>query len=241
MATDSIPETKAEDALAMGPTGWTMSASGLAAVWAQENTRDAILAALKRREVYATTGPRIRVQFFVTTDDALPVSPAGGGPLPADWQTIGAIRSPMGSNVKRSPNLRFIVQAVQDPHDAPLDRIQIIKGWIDATGETHEKIFDVAWSQPRGLANGALEPVPDEVNRRTGRHSGSSGAAELSAVWIDSQSSPDEKAFYYARVLQVPTARHSLLDAIALGKDASQEGPDVIQERAYTSPIWISP
>lgn len=239
MATDSTPETKAQDALAKGPTGWTMSASGLAAVWAEENSRDSILAAMKRREVYATTGPRIRVQFFVTAEETLAASPAGGAPLPPDWKTTAGDLSPMGSDVKRSANQRFIVQALQDPQEAPLDRIQIIKGWIDAVGETHEKIFDVAWSTPRNLWNGAPEPVPDEVDRRTGRRTGTTGAAELSAVWIDPESTADEKAFYYARVLQVPTARHSLLDALALGKDRSQEGPDVIQERAYTSPIWV--
>ncbi len=241
MATDSTPETKTKSVIAVGPTGWTMSASGMAAVWADANTRDDIIAAMKRREVYATTGPRIRVQFFVTDTAALAATPPGGGALPDDWKALAGAITPMGGETSHVDGQSFVVTAQQDPNDAPLDRIQIIKGWIDAAGETQEKIFDVAWSTQRDMLGTAPAPIADEVDRRTGRYTGSSGAADLSAIWVDAEASAHEKAFDYARVLQVPTARHSLLDALALGKDASQEGPDVIQERAYTSPIWINP
>ncbi|MEZ5595309.1 MAG: DUF3604 domain-containing protein [Pseudomonadales bacterium] len=244
MATDSIPENKATFTLSEGPTGWTMSASGLAAVWAEANTREAILAAMKRREVYATTGPRIRLRFYASADASLPAARAADATaLPADWETLAGTRVPMGGELSPgASSVTFVVIAQQDPDGAPLDRAQIIKGWIDDAGETHEKVVDVAWSEPRDVANGHLGPVRDTVDRRTGRRApGGDGAAELTAVWQDADATAGQKAFYYARVLQVPTARHSLLDAVALGEEHSQEGPDTIQERAYSSPIWINP
>ncbi len=237
-ATDSIPTNKADGAL-VNATGWTMAAAGLAAVWAEENTRDAIMDAMQRREVYATTGPRIRVRMF------------GGWQLADDHLTdiVNAGYSmgvPMGSGMplrsagKDVPH--FLVAAERDPVTANLDRIQIIKGWRDHEGNTYEKIFNVAWSEGRSLdTNGRLPSVGDTVDRKTGQVSDHIGAKVLTAHWQDPEFDPSYFAFYYVRVLQVPTARHSLLDRLALGQPRHDAYPDIIQERAYTSPIWYEP
>lgn len=224
MAYDSVPERKQGAALAIGPTGWTMSASGLAAVWAEQNTRAAIVAALQRREVYATTGPRLRVTFEATPGDgdAIPM----GGKLPN-----GLNASPI-----------FTVTAQKDPKSANLDRIQIVKGWLQSDGTTAEHVFNVAWSGERKLDTaGTLAPVGDTVDRTTGTWADSIGAASLSTQWQDPEFDANQAAFYYVRVLQIPTPRHALLDAIALGLEEPTEGAAVIQERAYTSPIWYTP
>jgi len=240
LATDSIPENKQrewEDGLPH-PDGWTMSASGLAAVWTEENTRESIMAALQRREVYATTGPRIRLRFFGAADF---------GDLDLDSTELyrQATHSgvPMGGELSlagRSPE--FLVLADKDPVGANLDRIQIIKGWLDADGEQQEKIYDVSWSGERSPgADGRLPAVGNTVNLRTGKVENSIGAPQLSARWRDPDFVPGQAAFYYARVIQIPTARHSLLDAIALGREHADGHPDTIQERAYSSSIWITP
>ena len=125
---------------------------------------------------------------------------------------------------------------------ANLDRIQIIKGWLDDTGLQQEKVYDVAWSDGRSLqANGKLAAVGNTVNLDTGKVDNSIGAAQLSAVWQDPAFNANQSAFYYVRVLQIPTARHSLLDAVALEMEHAGEQPDTIQERAYTSSIWYVP
>lgn len=230
MATDSVPENKAGFSLAGGPSGWTMAAQGLAAVWAEENTRESIMAAFKRREVYATTGPRIRLSLHghMAAPNAAEFSGgvAMGGELTAQ---DGAV-----------PTLA--INALRDPQAANLDRIQVIKGWRDANGDSHERIYDVAWSGERAFdAAGVLAPVGNTVDLKTGRHRDSIGAAELAATWRDPDFNPMQSAFYYVRVLQIPTARHGLLDALALGETAPLEGPATIQERAYSSPIWYRP
>ena len=222
MAFDSIPERKQNLALGKGPTGWTMQAGGLAAVWATENDREAIMDAFKRREVYATTGPRIRLQMNVEHADGS--TTAMGGEYDAGEE------SPI-----------FHVDALRDPASGNLDRVQMIKGWIDASGATHEKVFEIAWAGERGLVEGVLPPVGDTVDRATGQYVNSIGAASLAAAWQDPSFDPNERAFYYVRVLEIPTPRHSLLDAIALGMESATEGPDVIQERAYSSPVWQRP
>lgn len=127
----------------------------------------------------------------------------------------------------------FQIDALRDPTSGNLDRVQVIKGWIDADGETHERIYDVAWSGERQPIDGVLPAVGDTVDRVTGRFENSIGAASLSTAWQDPSFDPTERAFYYVRVLEIPTPRHSLLDAIALGMERASEGPDVIQERAY--------
>ncbi len=222
MAFDSIPERKQNNAIASGPTGWSMQAGGLAAVWAEDNTREAIVAAFKRREVYATTGPRIRLHYHAVT-------PAG--------------QSPMGSEITGPlPALSLNVSAQKDPKSANLDRIQVVKGWLDDNGQTHEKIYNVAWSGDRTAgADGSLPAVGNTVNETDGTWTNTIGAAELTANWNDPDFDPTQPAFYYIRVLQIPTPRHALLDALALGLQAPTVGDKVIQERAYSSPIWYTP
>ena len=240
LAPDSIPENKNKKRADGQPAfnGWTMSASGLAAVWSQENTREAIMAAMKRREVYATTGPRIRLQFY------------GGGDLAdidihsAELYALATRRGvPMGGEL-HSLNTppTFTVLAGKDPAGANLDRIQIIKGWLDTNGAQQEQVFNVAWSGERQLgADGKLPAVGNTVDTTTGQWDNSIGAPQLSAHWQDPNFDAAEPAFYYVRVLQIPTPRHSLYDAIALGREHAGDRPDTLQERAYSSPIWYQP
>ena len=242
VAIDSIPENKltmpaGDNAYAVG--GWDRSASGLAAIWATENTREAILAAMKRKEVYATTGPRITVQFFGGTGFE------AGDLAVADVYEHATNRGvAMGGTLSRlsdeAPS--FIATAAKDPVGANLDRLQVIKGWIDAQGKSHERVYNIAWSGDRELsADGKLPPVEDTVDLRTGEVDNRVGAETLSAVWTDPDFDAAQAAFYYLRVLQIPTARHSLLDAIAMGMESAEGHPDTIQERAYTSSIWYRP
>lgn len=241
-ARDSIPSEKftgfGEDEA--WPFGGAMSASGLAAVWAEDNTREAILAAMRRREVYATTGPRIGVRFYGGW--GLTDADADAGDFPAN---VAGRSVPMGGELIDYPGTgapSFVVEASADPVGGTLDRIQIIKGWLDSAGKTHETVYNVAWSGADRLAlDGSLTPLPDTVDRRTGKADTSTGDASLRAVWQDPDFDPAAPAFYYVRVLQIPTARHSLLDSIALGGDVDTRRPDVIQERAYTSSIWYTP
>ena len=244
MATDSIPENKSREWQkgVKSPDGWAMSASGLAAVWAEENTRESIMAAMKRREVYATTGPRIRLQFFAAADFG-ELDP-GSAEL---YEQATAIGVPMGGELGLDDGApEFLVLADKDPVGANLDRIQIIKGWLDEAGEQREKIYDVSWAgaPPAGMRepgpDGKLPAVGNTVNLRTGAVENSIGAAQLAARWRDPDFVAGQPAFYYARVIQIPTARHSLLDAIALGQEHAADHPDTIQERAYSSPIWVS-
>lgn len=240
MAFDSVPEHKQTDALTIGPTGWTMSAAGLAAVWADDNTRGAIVDALLRREVYATTGPRIRLRLFAGW--AFPENVLAD----RDWAAAGYRHGvPMGGNLAPRPeggSPELLVVAAADPDSAHLDRIQVIKGYLDADGLPKERIYDVAWSGDRlPGADGAVGPVGDTVDRTRGTYRNTIGAAELHARWRDPDFDPARRAFYYVRVLEIPTPRHALLDALALGEAAPAEGPDVIQERAYSSPVWYAP
>ena len=240
MATDSTPETKLGATLGPVVAGWHMSASGLAAVWAEDNTREAILSAMLRRETYATTGPRIRVRFYGgwnLSDDDLE---AGASGSPAADRVV-----PMGGEIQPSdagdaPG--FLVFAAKDPAGANLDRVQIVKGWLDEEGEARERVFDVVWSGDRQTgADGRLPAVGNTVDTRTARYVNSIGAAELAVAWRDPAFVAQRPAFYYVRVLEIPTPRHSLYDALALGMQAPDVGPSVIQERAYTSPIWYRP
>lgn len=240
MPFDSVPENKGPNRLA-GVSGWDMSASGYAAVWAKENTREEILAAFKRRETYATTGPRISLRVFggydfaddvATADDIAEQGYAGGVPMGGDLLA------------EDGKPVRLVIRAVKDPAGANLDRVQVIKGWLDTKGETHEKIYNVAWSGNRTLdAAGKLPAVGSSVDLKTARTANTIGAAELATVWEDPDYDASQRAFYYVRVLQIPTARHSLYDTIALGEvhDEEKAGPATIQERAYSSAIWVTP
>jgi hypothetical protein len=243
MATDSVPSRKSggwsDDA--RGTFGWGMSASGLAAVWAAENTREAILAAMRRREVYATTGPRIAVRVYggwnlseEMLDDAAYPASVGTRAVPMGGELVG---------VSEGGQFSLLIEAQADPEGAYLDRVQVIKGWIDADGATHEAVYDVAWAgEDRITEDGALLPVGSSVDMETGLTSNAIGAASLTAAWADPQFNPQQSAFYYVRVLQIPTARHSLLDKLALADpEIDTRRPDTIQERAYTSAIWYRP
>ncbi|MEP5764701.1 MAG: DUF3604 domain-containing protein [Halieaceae bacterium] len=240
MATDSIPENKNKqwEEGEPAPNGWSMSAQGLAAVWSEDNSRESIMEAMRRREVYATTGPRIRLQFYGGADfSALDVESAE---LYAQATAAGV---PMGGelqSLKSAPS--FMVLADKDPLGANLDRIQIVKGWLDGSGEQQEQVFDVSWSDQRQLDdNGKLPAVGNTVDLSNGHYSNSIGASRLTASWQDPGFDAAQSAFYYVRVLQIPTPRHSLLDAIALGQEHAADHPDTIQERAYSSPIWYTP
>lgn len=239
-ATDSTPEMKLYkwSDNANSSFGWAMGAQGLAAVWAEENTREGILAAMKRRETYATTGSRIGLRFyggFGIDESLLQVTK-----LSADGVTLVPMGGELNAVDARPPT--FIVHAMADPKSGALDRIQIVKGWINPQGEALEKVFDVAWSSDDRLnPDGSLSPVPNTVNLETGAWSNEAGAASLSTAWQDPEFDPAIQAFYYVRVLEVPTPRHSLLDKIALGGDVDTSRPDVIQERAYSSAIWYQP
>lgn len=224
-----------------GLQGNDLSAQGLTAVWAEENTRRSIFAAFKRREVYATTGPRIRVRFF-----------GGWGfddKQASDFQMVktGYTKGfPMGSDLTKGPQGKapsFMMYAVKDPEGANLDRIQLVKGWVDAEGKTHEKVYDVAWSGDRKRdADGKLPPVTNTVDLATAKLVETEGAPALHGFWSDPDFDPAQRSFYYVRVLQIPTPRHTLYDAVAFGIDPAETGhPPTIQERAYTSPIWYVP
>jgi hypothetical protein len=220
--------------------GWQEAASGLAAVWATENTRGAIFDAMARREVYATTGPRMMVRFFggwdYTSDDLNSRQPAFRG------YEKGV---PMGGDLlagKDGKAPSFMVYALRDPIGANLDRIQIIKGWLDANNKTHEKVYDVAWSGDRKPgADGKLPPVGNTVDIKNANWTNTIGSSELGAVWSDPDFDPKERAFYYARVIEIPTPRWIVYDAFRFGVEIPKDAKTIHQERAYTSPIWYTP
>jgi len=235
--TDSTLGSKTRSTNRIENFGWALSASGLAAVWAEENTREEILAAFKRREVYASTGPRIAVRVFGGTDFV------PGDESSVDVAALRARGVPMGGELRalESPP-SFVIQAAKDPASAHLDRVQVIKGWF-AAGKTFERIYDVVWSGEREQdSRGNVAKVADTVDPDSGHYDNSTGAATLATVWSDPHFDSTQPAFYYVRVLEIPTPRHSTLDAIALERDPETTGQPVsIQERAYTSPIHYSP
>jgi hypothetical protein len=221
---------------------WEMAASGYAGVWATENTREGIFDALMRKEVYATTGPRMLVRFFGGWDyepiDALNRLPAEVG------YTKGV---PMGGVISNAPSGRspnFLVAALKDPYSGNLDRIQIVKGWLDKRGKTHEKVYDVAWSDAatrKPDAQGKLPGVGDTVNIARATWSNTIGDPELITVWSDPDFDPARRAFYYARVIEIPTPRWTAYDAKRYGVKFPPASPMITRERAYTSPIWYTP
>ena len=220
--------------------GWQTVASGLAAVWAKENTRQAIFDAMARREVYGTTGPRMMVRFFggwdFTLQDLNSRQPAFQGyekgvPMGGDLSAHKGGKAPT-----------FMVYSLRDPIGANLDRIQIIKGWLDANGKTHEKVYDVAWSDNRKPdSDGKLPPVGNTVDIKNASWINSIGASELGAVWTDPDFDAKERAFYYARVIEIPTPRWIVYDAFRFGVEIPEGAETIHQERAYTAPIWYTP
>ncbi len=220
--------------------GWHYLASGYAAVWATSNTREALFDAMMRREVYATTGPRMRVRLFGGWD----FTPRD---LKRDWVKQGYSRGvPMGGELRRRPGRAptFIVSALKDPVGANLDRVQVIKGWIDAKGKAHEKVYDVVWSNMRKRrpgADGKAPAVGNTVDEAAASYANTIGAPELTSVWRDPAFDPAQSAFYYLRVIEIPTPRWVLYDALRYGAKLGKDIQKVHQERAYTSPIWYKP
>ncbi len=241
MALDSIPEKKQEPRISKdGPWGWNMSAQGLAAVWADENSRQSIVDAFKRKEVYATTGPRIQVRFFGGWNFR------GRDASARNLAKVGYRKGvPMGSDLAQGPKGKapsFLIQAVRDPKGANLDRLQIVKGWVNSEGHAQERVYNVAASDNRQIdPDGNLPPVGNTVDLTTATYDNSIGDAELLVVWKDPDFDPSQRAFYYVRVLQIPTPRHSLYDAVAMRQPLPEAFKATIQERAYTSPIWYTP
>jgi hypothetical protein len=218
-----------------------ISASGMAAVWSRENTREAIWDAFARKEVYATTGTRLVVRVFggfeftrsdLERSDFAELGYAKGVPMGGDLK---------GGRGRKAPT--FIVRAIRDPDGANLDRVQIIKGWLDVNGRTREKVYDVVWSGKRqpNPKTGKLPPVGNTVNVAQATYTNAIGAPFLQAFWKDPAFDPVQRAFYYVRVLEIPTPRWTTYDAKVLGVKLPADVPASIQERAYTSPIWYTP
>ena len=288
-STDSIPEAKMGSALAAtAANGWSMEAAGLAAVWATENSREAIFAGMQRREVYATTGTRMRVRMFAgwsfpdgaaDSEDMAQIGYESGVPMGAEiaaaetsvaesgaesdvesgtesgaesgaesdateaaavMNTESADPASMGDEVGNG--LQLLIRVSKDPVGANLDRVQVVKGWLDQSGDLHEKVYNVAWAGDRDLdAEGRLPDVGSTVDLSVPTYTNDIGAAELSSLWVDPDFDAEQKAFYYVRALEIPTPRHSTYDAIALEQDFTDEQPPTLQERAYSSPIWYNP
>ena len=222
-----------------GRFGWHYLSSGYAAVWATSNTREAIFDAMMRREVYATTGPRMQVRFF------------GGFDFTAN-DTANLVKTgyakgvPMGGDLNggdgKSP--KFLISALMDPESASLDRIQVIKGWVDATGKSQERVYNVSWSDTdtRKLgADGKLSPVPNSVDLTKGTWDNATGASELVTFWQDPDFDAAQNAFYYVRVLEIPTPTWPVYDALKFRLTLPDEVIKIQQERAYSSPIWYTP
>jgi hypothetical protein len=236
---DPTPERRLSGNIASGMDVLKTGPSGLGGVWAEENTRESIFAAMQRREVFATSGVRIKVRLFGGWDydkgllsqaEWVKIAYAGGVPMGGDLaQAEGKVPS-------------FIVWAAKDPADGNLDRIQIVKGWTK-NGQIFEKIFDVAWSGDRqpDPVTGKLPPVGNTVDITKATYTNDIGAVELKAVWTDPEFDANQHAFYYARVLQIPTPRWSTYDAAKLGILPPSNAPATVQERAWSSPIWYTP
>jgi hypothetical protein len=217
-----------------------MSSAGVAAVWATDNSRAAIFDALRRKEVYATTGPRITVRefagFHFTKSDATRSNFAAYG------YKNGV---PMGGDLSGAPAgaiPTLLIQAAKDPDGANLDRVQVIKGWLDSSGNTHEKIYDAAWSGARTVGpDGRLPAVGNTVDVARATYNNSIGDPVLTVAWKDPNFNPAERAYYYARVVEIPTPRWTTYDAARFGKKPPADFPASVAQRAYTSPIWYTP
>ncbi|WP_185234824.1 DUF3604 domain-containing protein [Teredinibacter franksiae] len=219
---------------------WQQVASGLQAVWAKENTREAIFDAMERKETYATTGPRISVRFFggwdFSQDDLNTRQPS----------FLGYEKGvPMGGDLTKAKDKKapsFMVYAIRDQFSANLDRIQIVKGWSDGKGKAHEKVYDVAWSGDRKInRKGKLPAVGNTVDIENASWENTIGASELATVWVDPEFNAEQSAFYYARVLEIPTPRWIVYDAFRFDIELPEGATTIGQERAYTSPIWYTP
>ena len=217
------------------------SSGGLAGVWAEENTREAIFDAMQRKETFGTSGTMIKVRFFASWE--LGADALGAPDFVKQAYAAGV---PMGSDLKPSGKEgaapTFFVMALKDPKSGNLDRVQIVKGWLDGQGAQQERVYDVAWSDDRKPgADGKLPAIGDTVDAAKGTYTNSIGATELATAWTDPEFKPGERAFYYARVIEIPTPRWSTIDAARLGLAVPEGLPTSIQERAWSSPIWYAP
>lgn len=222
---------------------WQYLAAGYAAVWATENTREALWDAMKRREVYGTSGTRIALRFFGGWDFAK------GDARSQSLAETGYMKGvPMGGDLPKAPAgakaPTFLIAAMKDPLGGNLDRIQIVKGWLDKNGKGREKIYNVVWSDAKRRKldqRGKLTTVGDTVDLATATWTNTIGETDLSIVWRDSDFNPSVRAFYYARVIEIPTPRWTLYDAVRFGVRMAPEVPMKHQERAWSSPIWYQP
>ena len=221
---------------------WKLAASGYTAVWARENTREALFDALRRKEVYATTGPRIALRFFGGWEFSASDANA------SDLALIGYDKGvPMGGMLhakdakKRAPT--FLLHAVKDPHGANLDRLQIVKGWLNTQGEVEEKVYDVALSDGRSIdkLTGKAPAIESTVNVEAASYNNSLGEVSWNLVWKDPSFNPEQSAFYYVRVIEIPTPRWTAYDARFFNLKVPAQVPMVTQERVYSSPIWYQP
>lgn len=237
------PDRWSESAMKQGERvvkGWEMTAAGYTAVWATGNTRAELWDAMKRRETYATSGPRIVVRFFGGYD--FTKADVSRSPAIAGY----AKGVPMGGALAAAPAGKaptFLIAALKDPRTGNLDRIQVIKGWVDASGKPQEKIYDVVWSGNRkpDPKTGKLPPVGNTVDVAHATWTNTIGAPELITVWKDPSFNPKQRAFYYARVLEIPTPRWTAYDAAYFKVKMDPNVPMITQERAFTSPIWYAP
>jgi hypothetical protein len=233
----SVPLAETGDYADPPPIRRLWGASGLAAVWAEANTREAIYDAFRRRETFATTGPRMTVQFFGTFEEGLDQQKTM-----AEAYDVGV---PMGATLppaEKATAPEFLVWAVRDPATAPLERVQVIKGWLD-DGETRETVYDVACGNGLSPDNAFNRCPPNgaTVDLTTCAVGAGVGASELKTVWRDPDFAAGQRAFYYVRVLEIPTCRWSTWDAIRAGQPPRPDLPATIQERAWSSPIWYTP
>jgi hypothetical protein len=236
-STRATSVAKSNEKLGISYKGWQYATPGPTVVWATENTRAGVFDALERREVYATTGPRITVRFF------------GGDFSDSDLKhrdlaRIGYEKGvPMGGDLTATETApSFLVYAMRDPIGANLDRIQIVKGWVEADGTTMEKVRDVVWSGDRSPgADGKLPAVGNTVDLSIPSWNNSIGTTELGVVWTDPDFDSIQNAFYYARVIEIPTPRWTAYDAVKFDIDMPSDVKMITQERAYTSPIWYNP
>ncbi len=236
---DGIPSNKFDQELTPNAYGVDMNAQGLAAIWADENTRDGVYDAFRRKEVYATSGPRIQLRFFGgwSFSDADARS--------ADLAKVGYQKGiPMGGDLPPAPANKapsFIIHAAKDPKGANIERIQVVKGWVDASGQSYERVYDVVLSDER-VAKGAqiTSPIRSTVSVEHATYTNEVGAVQLSAKWTDPDFDASQNAFYYARVLEIKTPRHSVYDAVAMQRVHPEKYAGEIQERAYSSPIWYN-
>jgi len=237
MVTGYLPDPKGRDyALYARHTG----ASGLAAVWSRENTRGALWDAMAKKEVYATTGTRMKVRIFAGWD--FKAEDLNRPDFANNGYQHGV---PMGSDLTADTKAeapKFLIKAWRDADWANLDRIQVIKGWTDAKGKAHEKVYDVAVSGDRKIENGRCKtPVGNTVNEKEAYYDNSIGSPTLQAFWKDPEFDASQRAFYYVRVLEIPTPRWTTYDAKYYKVKRPTDVPVSIQERAYTSPIWYTP